>query len=516
MLASQLIRRRTWTPSYSRHLFIGLFGIAFALFNLAYFVLLSLPLDLLALLYLLLIEYGTFGLAYEITELILEQLLPEIIVPFEPPTAQGPAVAILYCICDDLNHGALECLQQCVYSNLRIFILDDSCHHDYSKTTDALGVTVVRRDNRVGYKAGNLNNWLTLYGHLFPYFIVLDTDSILPTDFVTRMVGYAEHPLNNDVAMFESAIVPWNTTSPFTYHQSVLARCGRRIPLKVGNRFWSNLSVGHNDLFRTAAIREAGGFSEDYVAEDYATCVKLLNRSWRCVAVPVDSYERVPANIAEYSKRRIRHACQTFQLGSLNVQGLTWAARLRLIKAVYYYTQPVVSMIAAILLIYLNASHIAVNLKMPGNHGVANFGDYLWFTGFWVLIWLLPIIILLVRAKALHLPAGECLETLLFEAAVFSVTAWSVVCGQVRYWVRGRRHLEFEITGTEPRPSFGRVLKMAGPGLVIYLASLVSVLLNPILSGLNLLWLAPAVLSPLIVYRYQEARHDRRSENQLP
>ena len=44
---------------------------------------------------------------------------------------------------------------------------------------------------------------------------MLDSDSVVPRDFVSRMVAYAEHPSNSDVACFESVIVPWNVETLF-------------------------------------------------------------------------------------------------------------------------------------------------------------------------------------------------------------------------------------------------------------------------------------------------------------
>jgi len=51
-----------------------------------------------------------------------------------------------------------------------------------------------------------------------------------------------------------------------------------------------------------------------------------------------------------------------------------------------------------------------------------------------------------------------------------------------------------------------------GLGMPFYSMVLMSVFLNPALSGLNLIWIVPAVLAPVIVFRYQEAAYERSSE----
>lgn len=44
---------------------------------------------------------------------------------------------------------------------------------------------IVRRKNKKGYKAGNLNNYLA--GRTdYDYFVVLDSDELIPPDYIRR------------------------------------------------------------------------------------------------------------------------------------------------------------------------------------------------------------------------------------------------------------------------------------------------------------------------------------------
>lgn len=495
-------------------LFVALLGIVFILLNYLYLAVFFLPLNMASLFYMALIECSTFGLSFELTEFILEYLFTQLVVPAKHEITNYPPVAILYCTCDDLNSEALSRIAAQDYPNLHIFILDDSRRQDHQNFLDSLGMTVIRRTQRRGGKAGNLNHWLSLYANQFPYLIVLDADSILTRDFARKMIAHAEHPANFDVAFFESMIVPWNTQEPFALHQAVLARCMRRVPIRVANRFRYGFSAGHNNLIRTKALQAVGGFTEEYVAEDYATCIRLLNQNWRSITLPIDSYERTPANIKEYARRRMRHTCQTFQLTSLGIRGLSWPARLRLVKGLIFYCQPMLYLLGAILLTYLNFDHLLHHPGTPANASLKYPPAYFLFFALWCLILTLQTGGLLVRARAEHVAANRCVKAMLFETALFNATAWLIVRRVVKYLFQDRGHLEFEVTGAQDPPTFGGILKMASPVLLIYLMALVSVLMNPALSGLNLSWILPGIISPLIVY-WQQERYVRQSQAEL-
>ena len=80
-----------------------------------------------------------------------------------------PDVAILYTTCNDfLESSVISCLHQ-DYSNYKVYILDDSNDPDYIETIDSFGrkhserVQIIRRKDREGFKAGNMNHALEQY-----------------------------------------------------------------------------------------------------------------------------------------------------------------------------------------------------------------------------------------------------------------------------------------------------------------------------------------------------------------
>lgn len=73
-------------------------------------------------------------------------------------------VLLVYCTCNDFDPFSLERSIQQKYHNFEVVILDDSSDENYKKQIDEFGskhnIKVVRRENRVGFKAGNINHYL--------------------------------------------------------------------------------------------------------------------------------------------------------------------------------------------------------------------------------------------------------------------------------------------------------------------------------------------------------------------
>jgi Glycosyl transferase family 2 len=135
------------------------------------------------------------AVSLEASELIAAALVCPCDLPQVDALKHSPPVAVLFLVCDDLVLAALARLGITLYPNAEIFILDDSKSRETRDRVDAAGFNVVRRDDRHGYKAGSLNNWLRLYATNYDYFVVLDSDSIVAAEFLDTIVRYAEHPV---------------------------------------------------------------------------------------------------------------------------------------------------------------------------------------------------------------------------------------------------------------------------------------------------------------------------------
>ncbi|MBU4304571.1 MAG: glycosyltransferase [Candidatus Omnitrophica bacterium] len=121
--------------------------------------------------------------------------VPETLLKDKKVSAKAPAVALLYTTYNDFQEKAvLSCVNQ-EYDNFHAFILDDSTEEDYKNRIDEFSarykekVTVIRREGRSGYKAGNINNALKQIND-FEYFSISDADSILPKNYITGLLPY--------------------------------------------------------------------------------------------------------------------------------------------------------------------------------------------------------------------------------------------------------------------------------------------------------------------------------------
>src|SRR5260370_33173949 len=112
---------------------------------------------------------------------------------------------MLYCTYNDFNpENLFKCLTQ-DYQNTRFIILDDStkaeCKERIKEFSASHGILVVRRPDNSGFKAGNINHFLKTYlsnihnpfvAQLarYQYFVFLDSDEVVPENFVSRMLDY--------------------------------------------------------------------------------------------------------------------------------------------------------------------------------------------------------------------------------------------------------------------------------------------------------------------------------------
>jgi cellulose synthase/poly-beta-1,6-N-acetylglucosamine synthase-like glycosyltransferase len=279
------------------------------------------------------------GIAYDLTEVVLALLLAPEALPRQSPLKSFPPVALLITVCDDVIPEILKRLQDQTYPNYDIFILDDSLEESQHALVDQSGHAVLRRGTRRAFKAGNLNHWLDKYGFNYKYFVVLDSDSLIPENFITCMVEYAEHPHNERIAVFQSKILPWNRSS-FPRVLGAVSPLRHYILERVANRTDMLLAYGQNNLNKTRCILEVGGFHENATAEDTALTLMLSTKGYSVKLVDIASYNTEPQNAFYYSRQIARWAAQTVELFRLPWQSVTFRMKLRLCYDLYRYFVP--------------------------------------------------------------------------------------------------------------------------------------------------------------------------------
>lgn len=251
--------------------------------------------------------FALYNLWIIIFALIYRQRYRESYLHHPPLPHNPPAVALLYTTYNDFVQASVEsCLGQ-DYPNFTVYILDDSTDPHYQALINQFAalhpeqVRVVRRPDRQGFKAGNLNHALSRIEE--PLFALADADEILPPDFLSRLVprllaqpncGFiqANHHYNPADQGGLSRAMGIGVDIHWRWYQ----------PLR--NRYGFVMLLGHGALVRRRCWEEAGGFPQ-LVSEDLAFAIAAREKGWRGqFAEDVICHESFPQDMRAF---RIRH-----------------------------------------------------------------------------------------------------------------------------------------------------------------------------------------------------------------
>lgn len=239
---------------------------------------------------------------------VIFKVMPKKIINVEK-FHNNPSVAILYTTRNDFNKkSVISCINQS-YSNFHVFILDDSTKKSYKKQINALkvkyhrNVTIIRRTNRIGFKAGNLNNALRNHVIDYKYFAVIDADEIIPNDFLTKLIPYLEYyqniafvQANHQRNIQQKSIFARDLSLGIDFHWNIY-QSSRNVQGFV-------IFYGHGAVLRRDVWEKIGGFPE-IVSEDLAFATRARVIGYRGLFVEdVICYEDFPET---YQQFRIRH-----------------------------------------------------------------------------------------------------------------------------------------------------------------------------------------------------------------
>jgi cellulose synthase/poly-beta-1,6-N-acetylglucosamine synthase-like glycosyltransferase len=214
-----------------------------------------------------------------------------------------PRVVMVYCTYNDFNADSLRACMHQEYPFHKVVILDDSTDHAYKRDIDAFAamhhVQVVRRPDHAGFKAGNLNNYLRKA--VYDYFVILDSDEIIPPDFITRSLDYfaadgsigivqANHQAtrnrNRFMNLFSIGVNShWPTYQAVKHHHGFLSL------------------LGHGAMVSRTCYEAAGGFPH-LVAEDLCFSIEARHRGYFVAFAPdILCEEEYPVSYLAFKKR---------------------------------------------------------------------------------------------------------------------------------------------------------------------------------------------------------------------
>lgn len=216
-------------------------------------------------------------------------------------------VILVYCTCNDFDGASLKKSMAQNYSNFKTVILDDSSEERYKEEINAFakknGVEVIRRADRSGFKAGNINNYLLSeeVKNSYDYAVILDSDEILPPDFIRECLKYFYSQSN--VGIVQANHISTRNRNLFMrlFHIGVNSHWPTYQTLKHFYGF--STMLGHGAMIKRECYQAAGGFPP-LVAEDLCLSIQARKFGYFVAFAPnVVCEEEYPVDYVAFKKR---------------------------------------------------------------------------------------------------------------------------------------------------------------------------------------------------------------------
>lgn len=217
-------------------------------------------------------------------------------------------VLMAYCTCNDFDGRSLEESMKQTYPHVTTVILDDSTLEEYKNAVDEFaqkhGIKVVRRTDRKGFKAGNINHYFMSeecknagYG----YYVILDSDEILPPDYVAESLKFFYARTN--VGIVQANHISDRNRNFFMklFHVGVNSHWPTYQTMKHFYGF--STMLGHGAMLKRDCYEKAGGFPP-LVAEDLCLSIEARGAGYYVAFAPnIVCREEYPIDYVAFKKR---------------------------------------------------------------------------------------------------------------------------------------------------------------------------------------------------------------------
>ena len=287
----------------------------------------------------------------------------------DAPLPKGERTAILIPICNENVPRVFAGIQATYESVARsgnlehfdFFVLSDSGDPDsrqaeveawlqLCRAVDGFGrIFYRRRRHRIKRKSGNIADWCRRWGNGYRYMVILDADSVMSGDCLTRLVQLME--ANPGAGIIQTAPRAAGRETLYSRIQQYATRVYGPL-FTSGLHFWQlgeSHYWGHNAIIRVAPfIRHCslprlpgdGALAGEILSHDFVEAALMRRAGWS-VWIAYDlpgSYEEMPPNLLDELKRDRRWCqgnLQNFQL--FLAQGLHTAHRAVFMTGVMAY-----------------------------------------------------------------------------------------------------------------------------------------------------------------------------------
>ena len=237
------------------------------------------------------------------------------------------------------------CALQYPAGKLEILLLDDSTDETCQIVAARIehyrerGISIrhVRRETRIGYKAGNLNFGLSLAQGDF--IAIFDADCLPPPDFLRKVMPcFAEE----NVGFLQTGVRYVNRNASFlTRFQAIEAEHKEDVTTGLSHDGFMASLTGSSCVWRRNCIDSIGGISAETITEDVDMGYRAQLDAWKYVFLPeVTSLAELPETMGAFRVQRQRWA-----------RGLLHNA-LRHVKGIFAAPMPLLSCLHAISLMF--------------------------------------------------------------------------------------------------------------------------------------------------------------------
>lgn len=268
-----------------------------------------------------------------------------------------PSVAVFITVCGepkDIVEETLKAVLAIDYSKFSVYILNDGyvANRDNWKEAEHLakkyGVNCITRRQSGGAKAGNINHALKLTSE--PFVAIFDADHVPKSSFLNEMMGYF---IDKKVAFVQSPQFyknhDENMVTGGAWDQQALFFGAIMLGKDDAN---TAFMCGTNMVLRREPLVEAGGMSEQSIAEDFLTSLLIHQKGGKSVYVgKVLAEGLAPEDFLSYYKQQFRWARGSlevvFRYNPLFRRGLSFSQRLQYLSSASFYVSGVIVLLNA-------------------------------------------------------------------------------------------------------------------------------------------------------------------------
>ena len=217
-------------------------------------------------------------------------------------------VLMAYCTCNDFDGTSLEKSMKQTYPFVKTVILDDSTDEEYKNAVNEFalkhGVQVVRRTDRKGFKAGNINNYFNseeCKNEGYRYYVILDSDEILPSNYIYESLKYFY--ADENVGIVQANHISDRNRNFFMklFHVGVNSHWPTYQTMKHFYGF--STMLGHGAMIKRECYEKAGGFPP-LVAEDLCLSIEARRFGYYVAFAPnIICREEYPIDYVAFKKR---------------------------------------------------------------------------------------------------------------------------------------------------------------------------------------------------------------------